>query len=423
MRRLEGTSEAAKLVVTLALALSMVGIAQWIWDPADLPRPSPALRRRHARPSAPSASRTTTWSSSRVALAVAIGLRLLLYRTRMGVTMRASVDDRTLTTLNGASSVRSARSAWVVGCVLAALAGHPGRTDRDPLGHGADPAHRRRLRGLGHRAAAQHPDDLRRRHHPRSRGELLRGLPSRELLHPGLRGCGAGDRAVRLAPPASPVAAPRPRAAPQPRAGAGADVARHGDLRGGRRPLHGHRGDRGQPVRPLQPRPGVGPGHRRPVIGPGGRLRGTPLPLPDDLRRHRRCRGGPSGWQSAVASRRGGHLFRRRRPGGPSRPQAVGHLLRPLDRGLRDRHGRLGLSPPGLRPLRAPVRTLRLGLAQLRTIPHRRIGRSRARRRSSSSGPSSSCCSRHSWSSCAAPSSEAGCSRSRTAPWPVPPSA
>src|ERR1700677_5138978 len=33
MRRLEGTSEASKLVVTLALALSFVGIAQWIWNP------------------------------------------------------------------------------------------------------------------------------------------------------------------------------------------------------------------------------------------------------------------------------------------------------------------------------------------------------------------------------------------------------
>ena len=33
MRRLEGTSEAAKLVVTLALALAMVGAAQWIWNP------------------------------------------------------------------------------------------------------------------------------------------------------------------------------------------------------------------------------------------------------------------------------------------------------------------------------------------------------------------------------------------------------
>jgi branched-chain amino acid transport system permease protein len=122
MRRLEGTSEAAKLVVTLALALSMVGIAQWVWDPQTY-RALPPLF----------AGDTLVIGAIRisyndvvvlaVALAVAIGLRLLLYRTRMGVTMRASVDDRTLTTLNGASSVRSARSAWVVGCILAALAG------------------------------------------------------------------------------------------------------------------------------------------------------------------------------------------------------------------------------------------------------------------------------------------------------------
>jgi branched-chain amino acid transport system permease protein len=122
MRRLEGTSEAAKLVVTLALALSMVGIAQWIWDPQTY---------RALPPLFP--GDTLVIGSIRisyndvvvlaVALAVAVGLRLLLYRTRIGVTMRASVDDRTLTTLNGASTVRSARSAWIVGCVLAALAG------------------------------------------------------------------------------------------------------------------------------------------------------------------------------------------------------------------------------------------------------------------------------------------------------------
>jgi branched-chain amino acid transport system permease protein len=58
-----------------------------------------------------------------VALVVAIGLRLLLYRTRLGVTMRATVDDRTLTALNGSSSVANARAAWVIGCMLAALAG------------------------------------------------------------------------------------------------------------------------------------------------------------------------------------------------------------------------------------------------------------------------------------------------------------
>src|SRR5580700_2440078 len=33
MRRLEGTTEAAKLVVTLAVGLSLLGLAQWIWNP------------------------------------------------------------------------------------------------------------------------------------------------------------------------------------------------------------------------------------------------------------------------------------------------------------------------------------------------------------------------------------------------------
>jgi branched-chain amino acid transport system permease protein len=122
MRRLEGTSEAAKLVVTLALALAMVGAAQWIWNPQTFRTLTPLF-----------AGDTLVLGPIRisyndlivlgVALGVAIGLRLLLYRTRMGVTMRASVDDRKLTVMNGASSVRSARSAWIVGCMLAALAG------------------------------------------------------------------------------------------------------------------------------------------------------------------------------------------------------------------------------------------------------------------------------------------------------------
>jgi branched-chain amino acid transport system permease protein len=33
MRRLEGVSEASKLVVTLAIALMLLGLAQWIWSP------------------------------------------------------------------------------------------------------------------------------------------------------------------------------------------------------------------------------------------------------------------------------------------------------------------------------------------------------------------------------------------------------
>jgi branched-chain amino acid transport system permease protein len=122
MRRLDGTSEAAKLVVTLALALGMIGIVQWIWSPATY-RALPPLFEGETLVLGPIRISYNDVVVLAVALAVAIGLRVLLYRTRLGVTMRATVDDRSLTTLNGASSVRSAQSAWIIGCILAALAG------------------------------------------------------------------------------------------------------------------------------------------------------------------------------------------------------------------------------------------------------------------------------------------------------------
>src|SRR5580704_11121631 len=115
MRRLDGTSEATKLVVTLALALSMVGIAQWIWNPLTY-RALPPLFAGETLVLGPVRISYNDLTILVVALVVALALRLLLYRTRLGVTMRAAVDDRSLTTQNGASNVTSARSAWIVGC-------------------------------------------------------------------------------------------------------------------------------------------------------------------------------------------------------------------------------------------------------------------------------------------------------------------
>ena len=68
---------------------------------------------------------SVTWHevSPRVAVAWPSGLRLLLFRTRTGLAMRAAVDDRALTTLNGARPHRSAMLAWAIGCTTAALAG------------------------------------------------------------------------------------------------------------------------------------------------------------------------------------------------------------------------------------------------------------------------------------------------------------
>src|SRR5438045_3961716 len=58
-----------------------------------------------------------------VAVAVAVGLRLLFYRPRIGVAMRAVVDDRDLAALNGARPIRIGQLSWMLGSMLAALGG------------------------------------------------------------------------------------------------------------------------------------------------------------------------------------------------------------------------------------------------------------------------------------------------------------
>jgi branched-subunit amino acid ABC-type transport system permease component len=47
----------------------------------------------------------------------------LLFKTRMGVTMRATVDDRSLLMLNGGRPDRMSLFSWGIGAALAGLAG------------------------------------------------------------------------------------------------------------------------------------------------------------------------------------------------------------------------------------------------------------------------------------------------------------
>ena len=121
-RGLQGTSEAVKLVVTVSLLFSMIGLANWIWKPGA----------RAATPFFGNDSGFTIagvpvrwFEATRFLCAIAVAglLWYLLYRTRIGVAMRASVDDRPLASLNGARPDRSAMWAWAIGCMLAALAG------------------------------------------------------------------------------------------------------------------------------------------------------------------------------------------------------------------------------------------------------------------------------------------------------------
>jgi branched-chain amino acid transport system permease protein len=122
MRRLDATSETTRLVVTISLLLGLLGTSVAVWKPG-VNRP---VRQFFQGNVWEVGGIRVPWHQL-VALAaaalVAVGLRLLLYRTRHGLTMRAAVDNRALVALNGASPERSAMLAWALGCSLAALSG------------------------------------------------------------------------------------------------------------------------------------------------------------------------------------------------------------------------------------------------------------------------------------------------------------
>jgi branched-chain amino acid transport system permease protein len=122
MRGLIDAPETVRIVVTISLLVAMLGLGLWIWSPQEAHVPLPffpgdRLELLGVRISWHQASAFV------IAALVALGLRLLLYRTRIGLDMRASVDSRPLAELHGARPDRSAALAWAIGSSLAALAG------------------------------------------------------------------------------------------------------------------------------------------------------------------------------------------------------------------------------------------------------------------------------------------------------------
>lgn len=122
MRRLFGASTERALMVTLGVLLILLGAADKIWGgntARTLPTYFPAN-------TVTLFGVTISWHQLIVvgiAVAVAVGLRILLRGTRPGIAMRAVVDDPDLVAMAGASPVRVARAGWVSGSMLAALAG------------------------------------------------------------------------------------------------------------------------------------------------------------------------------------------------------------------------------------------------------------------------------------------------------------
>ena len=123
IRRLRGASVAQTLVVTVGLMVLLLGLGQTIWSP-QVGREMPGFFGNTARFKV--AGVYVTWHQAITiiaGLAVALLLWLFLSRTRIGIAMRAVVDDRNLLSLNGARPDRISMFAWALGAMLASLAG------------------------------------------------------------------------------------------------------------------------------------------------------------------------------------------------------------------------------------------------------------------------------------------------------------
>ncbi|CAN5196596.1 hypothetical protein BH20ACT3_BH20ACT3_00450 [soil metagenome] len=123
MRRLHDATPIIRIVVPIGLLVALIQLATILWPPAEV---NPRLPRFFLGQSIELGGVVVEYHQLVVfasAIAVAVGLRILLYKTRTGVAMRAVVDSRELSALNGVSPDRVSGLAWALGCSLAGLAG------------------------------------------------------------------------------------------------------------------------------------------------------------------------------------------------------------------------------------------------------------------------------------------------------------
>jgi branched-chain amino acid transport system permease protein len=122
MRRLSDAPLVAKLVVTIGLMVALMGLAVTIWDP-NVGRSIPTFYGTDGFNIGQTFVPWFRFITIVTGLLLAVVIRLVLYRTRLGVAMRAVVDQRELAALNGARPGRTSAFAWALGTSMAALAG------------------------------------------------------------------------------------------------------------------------------------------------------------------------------------------------------------------------------------------------------------------------------------------------------------
>ncbi len=122
LRDLGAANEVTRLTVTVALMAGLIGAAAWIWPPD-----ARSAFRGFFEGNVITVLGVNIGMNKIIALVsaviVAVLLRYLLFNTRLGVQMRAVVDDRDLAELNGARPNQISSASWAMGSVLAGYAG------------------------------------------------------------------------------------------------------------------------------------------------------------------------------------------------------------------------------------------------------------------------------------------------------------
>ncbi|HEY7916506.1 MAG TPA: ABC transporter permease [Acidimicrobiales bacterium] len=121
MRRLHGASAERPVMVTLGLLVILTGFAAITWSPSTQHLVGNMVNGQFQLVGINIQYQEVLIIG--VAVAVAVALRLLFYSTRTGVALRAVVDDPELLAMSGASPNRMSQYGWILGFVMAALAG------------------------------------------------------------------------------------------------------------------------------------------------------------------------------------------------------------------------------------------------------------------------------------------------------------
>lgn len=123
MRRLRTASLVVQLMVTVAIMVLLLSVVGDIWE-ADTPRRVPYLFGiNNGIDLGPAQLPWHRLIVFVVAIAIAVSMRFLLRRTRIGTAMRAVVDNRELAALNGARPNVVSSTSWALGSMMGALGG------------------------------------------------------------------------------------------------------------------------------------------------------------------------------------------------------------------------------------------------------------------------------------------------------------